>query len=168
MGKLLDSWDTTVSASYRLFGLVDAAMGAESFDAGADRSKWLLPGPGLVYLQVPSQVGTTVIRLESWTGAPAQPPGQWAGYEEVEVDLPEGELQLQTLDSGVLEILPLVLPSSGRYRMRWHWVFNPDGGPFTSPLEGSSDVLATPGGHEAALRGEDQFCLVQIWRTATR
>ncbi|MFI6728666.1 hypothetical protein [Streptomyces atratus] len=167
MGRLLDSCDTTVSASYRLFGLVDTTMGAETFDVDADRSKWLLPGPGLVYLQVPSEVGTTVIRLESWTSAPALPPGQWAGHEEVEVDLPEGELQLQTLDSGVLEIIPLVLPSPGRYRMRWQWVFNPDGGPFTSPLEGSSDVLATPGGHEAALGGEDQFCLVHIWRTAT-
>ncbi|MEV7660046.1 hypothetical protein AB0O39_38590 [Streptomyces anulatus] len=156
-----------MSASYRLFGLVDTAMGAETFDVDVDRSKWLLPGPGLVYLQVPSEVSTTVIRLESWTSTPAQPSGQWAGHEKVEVDLPEGELQLQTLDSGVLEILPLVLPSPGKYRMRWQWVFNPDGGPFTSPLEGFSDVLSTPGGHEAALGGEDQFCLVQIWRTAT-
>lgn len=69
-------------------------QGGETFDAGADRSKWLLPGPGLVYLQVLSEVGTTVTRLESWTSAPAQPPGQWAGHEEIELDLPEGELQL--------------------------------------------------------------------------
>ncbi|MFI9781264.1 hypothetical protein OG698_10340 [Streptomyces sp. NBC_01003] len=166
MGRLLDSCDTTVSASYRLFGLVDTTMGAETFDDDADRSKWLLPGPGLVYLQVPSEVGTTVIRLESWATAPALPPGQWAGQEEVEVDLPEGDLGLQTVDGGLREI-PLVLPSPGTYRMRWQWVFNPAAGPFTSPLQGCSDVLVTPAGHEAALGGEDQFCLVQIWRTAT-
>lgn len=65
MGRLLDFYETTASASYRLFGLVDTTMGAETFDADADQSKYLLPGPGLVYLQVPSEVGTTVIRLES-------------------------------------------------------------------------------------------------------
>lgn len=166
MSTLLDVCETTVSPSYRLFGLVDTTMRAETFDHDADRSKWLLPGPGLVYLQVPPEVGTTAIRVESWTTSPALPPGQWAGHEEVEVDLPEGELGLQTVDGGLREI-PLVLPSPGTYRMRWQWVFNPDTGPFTSPLQGCSDVLATPGGHEAALGGEDQFCLVQIWRTAT-
>ncbi|MFD5574968.1 hypothetical protein [Streptomyces cadmiisoli] len=166
MGRLLDSCETTVSASYRLFGLVDTTMGSETFDDDADRSKWLLPGPGLVYLQVPSEVGTTAIRLESWTSAPALPPGQWAGCDEVEVDLPEGELGLQTIDGGLREI-PLVLPSPGTYRMRWQWVFNPDAGPFTSPLQGRSDVLATPSGDISALGEDDQFCLIQIWRTAT-
>ncbi|MGW8569854.1 hypothetical protein [Streptomyces niveus] len=166
MSRLLDVCETTVSPSYRLFGLVDTSMGAETFDHDATRSKWLLPGPGLVYLQVPPQVVKTAIRMESWTTSPALPPGQWAGHEEVEVDLPEGELGLQTVDCGLSEI-PLVLPSPGTYRMRWQWVFNPDTGPFTSPLQGCSDVLATPGGHEAALGGEDQFCLVQIWRTTT-
>lgn len=165
MGRLLDSCDTTVRASYRLFGLVDMTMGAETFDADADMSNWLLPGPGLVYLQVPSQVGRTVIRLESWSTPPALASGEWAGREEVEVELPEGELGLQTGDGGLVQI-PLVLPSPGTYRMRWQWVFNPDTGPFTSPLEGRSEVLATQAGHEGALRGEDQFCLVQIWRTA--
>ncbi|WP_234440611.1 hypothetical protein [Streptomyces rimosus] len=154
-----------MSVSYRLLGLVDTTMGSETFDDDADRTKWLLPGPGLVYLQVPSEVGTAVIRLESWTTAPALPPGRWAGREEVEVDLPEGELGLQTVDGGLWDI-PLVLPSPGTYRMRWQWVFNPDAGPFTSPLRGCSDVLPTPAGHDAALDGKDQFCLVQIWRTA--
>lgn len=165
MGRLLDSCDTTVSASYRLFGLFDMTMGAETFDAAADMTNWLLPGPGLVYLQVPDQVGRTVVRLESWSTPPVLPPGQWAGREEAEVELPEGELGLQTVDGGLVQI-PLVLPSPGTYRMRWQWVFNPDAGPFTSPLEGHSEVLAKQSGHEAALRGEDQFCLVQIWRTA--
>ncbi|MEU6678474.1 hypothetical protein [Streptomyces sp. NPDC046925] len=54
----------------------------------------------------------------------------------------------------------------GARRMRWQWVFNPDAGPFTSPLRGCSDALTTPAGHEAALGGEDQYCLVQIWRAA--
>ncbi|GGK16504.1 hypothetical protein GCM10011583_55540 [Streptomyces camponoticapitis] len=164
MSRLLDACETTVSPSYRLFGLVDTTMGAETFDDDADRSKWLLPGPGLVYLQVPSQVTTTAIRLESWTTALAPPPGQWAGHEELQVDLPEGELGLQTVDGGLSEI-PLVLPSPGTHRMRWQWVFNPETGPFASPLQDCSDVLPTPAGHEAALGGKDQFCLVQIWRT---
>lgn len=165
MGRLLDSYETTVSASYRLLRLHDTTMGSETIDDDADRTKWLLPGPGLVHLQTPPQVGTVAIRLESWTTAASPPPGPWAGQEEVEVTLPEGELGL--VDAWPWEI-PLVLPSPGTYRMRWQWVFNPNTGPFTSPLEGRfGDVLDNPGGHEAGLGGQDQFCLVQIWRTAT-
>ncbi|MDG4857009.1 hypothetical protein P8605_02345 [Streptomyces sp. T-3] len=168
MGRLLDSYETTVSASYRLLGLHDTTMGAETFDDDADRSNWLLPGPGLVYLQTPPEVGTVAIRLESWTTAPAPPTGPWAGQEEVEVDLPEGELRLQAPTAGPWEI-PLVLPSPGAYRMRWQWVFNPDvGRTFTSPLEGCfGDPLDNPGGHEAAMGEQHQYCLVQIWRTAS-
>ncbi|MFI9024126.1 hypothetical protein [Streptomyces sp. NPDC053560] len=166
MTRLLDSCEAKVSASYRLLGLHDNTMAAETFDDEADRTKWLLPGPGLVYLQTPPEVVTVAIRLESWTTAPSPPPGPWAGQEEVEVDLPEGELQLQTVDGGMWEI-PLVLPSPGTYRMRWQWVFNPDTGPFASPLKGCSDVLATPTDYEAELHGQDQFCLVQIWRTVS-
>ncbi|WP_030253905.1 hypothetical protein [Streptomyces violens] len=166
MSRLLDSYEANVSASYRLLGLHDTTMAAETFDDDADRTKWLLPGPGLVYLQTPPEVGTVAIRLESWTTAPSPPPGPWAGREEVEVELPEGELQLQTVDGGMWE-LPLVLPSPGTYRMRWQWVFNPDiGRSFTSPLKDCFDVLDNPGGHEADLDGQHQFCLVQIWRTA--
>ncbi|EOT03795.2 hypothetical protein [Streptomyces noursei] len=166
MRRLLDSFQTNTSASYRLLGLHDTTMGAETFDADADRTKWLLRGPGLVYLQTPPEVITVAIRLESWTTAPPPPSGPWAGQEEGEVELLEGELQLQTIDCGMEEI-PLVLPSPGTYRMRWQWVFNPDiGRTFTSPLKDRfGAVLDNPGGHEADLKGQDQFCLVQIWRT---
>ncbi|MDQ8704567.1 hypothetical protein RCO28_19030 [Streptomyces sp. LHD-70] len=166
MRTLLDSCETTASPSYRLLGLHDTTMGAETFHDDADRTKWLLPGPGLVYLQAPSQVITVAIRLESWTTEPPLPPGTWAGREEVEVDLPEGELCLQTVDGGEMAELPLVLPSAGTYRMRWQWVFNPDRGPFTSPLEGRDGVLDQLGAGAADLDGRDQFCLVQVWRTA--
>ncbi|MDQ8704867.1 hypothetical protein RCO28_20570 [Streptomyces sp. LHD-70] len=79
------------------------------------------------------------------------------------MELPEGELAIATIDSGSTEI-PLVLPSPGTYRMRWQWAFNPERGPFTSPLEGPREDLEMPPGHEGELNDRDQFCLVQIWR----
>ncbi|MEV8312001.1 hypothetical protein AB0P36_32995 [Streptomyces flavidovirens] len=161
MSRLLDACETTVSPSYRLFGLVDTSV--DTCTPDADRSHWLLPAPGMVYLQVPSEVINASVRLESWSTAPPVPSARWSGREEVAVKLPEGELGLATIDDGVEEI-PLVLPSPGTYKMRWQWVFNPESGPFTFPLEGPRDPLETPTGHEAELNGKEQFCLVQMWR----
>ncbi|MET9768635.1 hypothetical protein [Streptomyces sp. NPDC006415] len=61
----------------------------------------------------------------------------------------------------------MVLPSPGTYRTRWQWAFNPDAGPFTSPLDDCfGEALDSPGGHEDALDGADQFILVQMWPNA--
>lgn len=164
MSRLLDSCETTVSPSYRLFGLVDTSV--DTFTPDSDRSNWLLSAPGMVYLQVPPEVINTFIRLESWSTAPHVPPARWSGREEVEVALPEGELGIATIDNGVEET-DLVLPSPGTYKMRWQWAFNPERGPFTSPLAGPRNPLEKPAGHEGEMNGKDQFCLVQIWRVST-
>ncbi len=119
----------------------------------------------MVYLQVPPQVIRAFVRLESWSTTPPKNTDQWSGTEEVEVELPGGELGLETIDDG-REDTPLILPSPGLYRMRWHWIFNPERGPFTSPLAGGRSVLPTTQGHEEELNGRDQYCLVRIWRTA--
>lgn len=163
MSKLLDAFETSVSPNYRLFGLVDTSV--ETYTPSTDFSKWLLSAPGMVYLQVPAQVIQTPVRLESWSTEPAPAPGPWAGQAEVDVELPTAELGIEVIADGMRRI-PLILPSPGTYRMRWHWVFNPEAGPFTSPLQGASAPLETPLGHEAELDGKDQYCLVQIWRIA--
>ncbi|MCM2414821.1 hypothetical protein [Streptomyces sp. RKAG290] len=102
--------------------------------------------------------------VDAFTPPPASS-ASWSGREEVEVALPEGELGVATVDDGVEEV-PLVLPAAGTYRMRWQWAFNPENEPFTSPLPGPRDSLASPPGHEGGLKGKDQFCLVQVWRVA--
>ncbi|MZE77892.1 hypothetical protein [Streptomyces xinghaiensis] len=71
-------------------------------------------------------------------------------------------LAVETIDGG-LENIPLVLPSPGRYRMRWKWVFNREHAPFFSPVRGVGDIHM-PSGHEGAVGESHQFCLVQIWR----
>lgn len=119
----------------------------------------------MVYLQVPPQVIRASLRLESWSTVPPVSIAQWSGAEDVEVQLPSGDLALETIDGGQTAV-PLILPSSGLYRMRWQWVFSRAGGPFTSPLAGSREPLFVPPGHEEKLAGVDQYCLVQIWRTA--
>jgi len=161
--RLLDAFETAITPSYRLFGLVDTTV--DTYSPNADRANWLLSAPGMVYLQVPPQVIRASVRLESWSTVPPKDTAQWSGTEEVEVELPEGDLALETIDCGQEEV-PLILPSPGLYRMRWHWIFNRERGPFTSPLAGSRAPLPTPPGHEEELNGKDQYCLVQIWRIA--
>ncbi|MCM2579713.1 hypothetical protein [Streptomyces meridianus] len=162
MSRLLDVFETVVSPSYRIFGLVDTSV--DTYAPHADRTNWLLSAPGMVYLQVPPQVIRASVRLESWSTAPPVSDAQWSGAEDVEVELPGCDLALETIDGGQKEV-PLILPSSGFYRMRWQWIFNRAGGPFTSPLEGPRDPLHIPLGREEKLNGADQYCLVQIWRT---
>ncbi|MFH9065551.1 hypothetical protein ACH4GM_30640 [Streptomyces coeruleorubidus] len=163
LSRLLDDFETAVSPSYRFFGLVDASV--DTYAPHADRTNWLLSAPGMVYLQVPPQVIRVSVRLESWSTVPPASDAPWSGTEDVEVALPGGDLALETIDGGQEEV-PLVLPSSGLYRMRWQWVFNRAGGPFTSPLAGGREPLPMPPGNEEKLNGADQYCLVQIWRTA--
>ena len=162
MSRLLDFHETTVSPSYRIFGLVDTSI--DTYAPHADRSQWLLPAPGMVYLQVPPQVIRASVRLESWSTVPPPRDEEWSGTEEVEVELPGGDLALETIDGGQKEI-PLILPSSGLYRMRWRWIFSPAGGDFTSPLAGMREPLLVPLRNEEKLNGADQYCLIQIWRT---
>ncbi|MGW5134736.1 hypothetical protein [Streptomyces sp. NPDC004135] len=163
MSRLLDFDETTVSPSYRIFGLVDTSI--DTYAPHADRSQWLLSAPGMVYLQVPPQVIRASVRLESWSTVPPPSDVEWSGTEEVEVELPGGDLALETIDGGQKES-PLILPSAGLYRMRWQWIFNPAGGPFTSPLAGTGEPLPAPLRHEEKFNGADQYCLVQIWRVA--
>ncbi|MFE7570623.1 hypothetical protein ACFU76_27270 [Streptomyces sp. NPDC057539] len=161
MSRLLDVFETVVSPSYRLFGLVDTAV--DTYGLDPDNAHWLLSVPGLVYLQVPSQVIEAVVRLESWSTLPPEKDANWFGREEVEVELPGGDLGIHTIDGGVQQV-PLILPSSGLYKMRWQWMFNGERGPFTSPL--SWRTLQIMPGREEELDGKDQYCLVQIWRIA--
>lgn len=160
---MLDFFDTTVGPSYRIFGLVDTSV--DTYSPNADRANWLLSAPGMVYLQIPPQVIRASVRLESWSAVPPKDTAKWSGTEEVEVELPGGDLALETIDDGQKKV-PLILPSPGLYRMRWHWIFNPERGPFTSPLTGSRSPLPAMPGHEKELKGKDQYCLVQIWRIA--
>ncbi|MFF4324202.1 hypothetical protein [Streptomyces sp. NPDC001568] len=162
MSRILDVYETVVGPSYRLFGLVDTAVDPCAPDASD--SRWLLSSPGVVYMQVPPQVVTAAVRLESWSTLPPQRGGQWFGREEVEVELPGGDLGMATIDGGRTDI-PLILPSPGLYRMRWQWRFNGARGPFVSPL--SWRTLDVPPESEAECEGNDQYCLVQIWRIAT-
>ncbi|WP_344383150.1 hypothetical protein [Streptomyces thermolineatus] len=162
MSRLLDVFETAVSPSYRLFGLVDTTV--DTYHPNSDHANWLLSAPGMVYLQVPPQVIRASVRLESWSTVPPESTAQWSGREDVELELPGCDLALETVDCGQ-EAIPLVLPSPGLYRMRWHWIFNREGGPFTSPLAGRREPLPMPPGHEEELNGNDQYCLVQIWRT---
>ncbi|MFF9221795.1 hypothetical protein [Streptomyces viridosporus] len=161
MSRLLDVFETVISPSYRIFGLVDEIV--DTYSPNADRANWLLSAPGMVYLQVPPQVIRASVRLESWSTVPPVSDAQWSGVEDVEVQLPGGDLALETIDGGRKKI-PLVLPSPGLYGMRWQWIFNREGGPFTSPLTGRREPLLMPPGHEDELNGKDQYCLVQIWR----
>ncbi|MFE4414007.1 hypothetical protein [Streptomyces sp. NPDC056821] len=161
MSRLLDVFETVITPSYRLFGLVDATV--DTYSPNADRANWLLSAPGMVYLQVPLQVIQASVRLESWSTTPPENSAQWSGTEEVQVEFPGGDLALETIDCGQEEV-PLILPSPGLYRMRWQWIFNRERGPFTSPLEGRRDPLLMSSGHEGELNGKDQYCLVQIWR----
>ncbi|MER6518625.1 hypothetical protein ABT246_17460 [Streptomyces sp. NPDC001553] len=163
LSRLLDGFETTVSPSYRIFGLVDTSV--DTYSPNADRAKWLLSAPGRVYLQVPPEVIRVSVRLESWSTAPPANDTSWSGAEEVEVELPGGELALETIDGGWQEI-PLILPSSGVYRMRWQWTLNRERGQFTSPLAGTREPLPMPPGLERKMDGTDQYCLIQIWRTA--
>ncbi|MBG0850394.1 hypothetical protein I2W78_00540 [Streptomyces spinoverrucosus] len=163
MSRMLDVFETVISPSYRIFGLVDTSV--DTYSPPADRTNWLLSAPGMVYLQVPPQVIRASVRLESWSTVPPAGDAQWSGAENVEVELPGGDLALETIDGGRKEV-PLILPSSGLYGMRWQWIFNREGGPFTSPLGGLREPLPMPPGHEEKLNGADQYCLVQIWRTA--
>ncbi|MFD9366711.1 hypothetical protein ACFWA6_03245 [Streptomyces sp. NPDC060020] len=163
MSRLLDGFETTVSPSYRIFGLVDTSV--DTYSPHADRTKWLLSAPGMVYLQVPPEVIRASVRLESWSTAPPASDASWSGSQDVEVELPGGELALETIDGGQREI-PLALPSSGLYAMRWQWIFNRERGEFTSPLAGIREPLPMPPGLEEKMDGTDQYCLIQIWRTA--
>ncbi len=115
----------------------------------------------MVYLQVPPQVVNASVRLECWSSIPPEKDANWFGREEVEVELPGGDLRIVTIDGG-MEEAPLVLPSPGLYKMRWHWMFNSERGPFASPL--SWHTLQIPPGADEELDGRDQYCLVQIWR----
>ncbi|URN12064.1 hypothetical protein LUW77_10765 [Streptomyces radiopugnans] len=162
MSRLLDAFETVVSPSYRLFGLVDTSVDAYGLDP--DDTHWLLSAPGLVYLQVPSQVIEAVVRLESWSTPPPEKDARWFGREEVEVEIPGGDLGIYTIDGGVQEI-PLIIPSPGLYKMRWQWMFNGERGPFVSPI-GGARTLQIPPGQEKELAGKEQYCLVQIWRIA--
>ncbi|MFB7269746.1 hypothetical protein [Streptomyces sp. NPDC056244] len=161
MSRLLDTYETVVSPSYRLFGLVDTTV--DTYGPDADDAHWLISAPGLVYLQVPSQVINLAVRLESWSTLPPEKDAHWFGREEVEVELPGGDLGIHAIDGGVQRV-PLILPSPGLYKMRWQWMFNGARGPFTSPL--SWRTLQIPPGQEEELGGKDQYCLVQIWRIA--
>ncbi|OWA26794.1 hypothetical protein B9W61_00415 [Streptomyces sp. CS057] len=161
MSRILDTYEITVSPSYRLFGLMDTSI--EPYGLDPDDTRWLLSVPGLVYLQVPSAVITSTVRLESWSSKPPENNGNWFSHEEVEVELPTGELGIHTIDGGVQNV-PLTLPSAGLYKMRWQWMFNGSRGPFLSPI-GGARVLPVPPGQESELKGKDQYCLVQIWRT---
>lgn len=67
MRRLLDAFETTVSPNYRAFGLVDTSV--DTHTPNADFSRWLVSAPGMVYLQVPSQVIRASLRLESWSTA---------------------------------------------------------------------------------------------------
>jgi hypothetical protein len=163
LSRLLDVFDTAVTPGIRVFGLVDTSV--DTYAPHTDRKNWLISAPGMVYLQVPPQVIRASVRLESWSTAPPVSDVQWSGTEDVEVELPGCDLALETIDGGQDEV-PLILPSSGFYRMRWQWIFNRAGGPFTSPLAGSGEPLPMPPGNEEKLNGADQYCLVQIWRTA--
>ncbi|MEU4682561.1 hypothetical protein [Streptomyces xinghaiensis] len=160
MSRLMDVYETKISPDHQLFGLVDAGVDRDFPDP--DDTKWLLSMPGMVYLQVPSQVFYTALRLESWSATPPDGSIEWSGQEEVEVGLPTGELAVETIDGGLANI-PLVLPSPGQYRMRWKWVFNREHAPFFSPVRGVGDIRI-PSGHEGDLNESQQFCLVQIWR----
>ncbi|MFI6526832.1 hypothetical protein [Streptomyces uncialis] len=164
LSRLLDSYEADVSPSYRIFGLVDTSV--DTYSPHTDRANWILSAPGMVYLQVPPQVIRASVRLESWSTAP---PGnnsdQWSGTADAEVELPGGELALETIDGGRTQV-PLVLPSPGLYGMRWHWIFSRLSGPFTSPLADRSAPLLMVLGREEELSGSDQYCLVQIWRIA--
>lgn len=161
MSKMLDSHDMVVSPSYRLFGLMDTSI--EPYGLDPDDTHWLLSVSGLVYLQVPSQVIESAVRLESWSSEPPEVRKNWLGREEVEVELPSGELGIHTIDGGVQDV-PLILPSAGLYRMRWQWMFNGERGPFLSPI-GGARALPVPPVQEEELKGKDQYCLVQVWRT---
>ncbi|PVC94046.1 hypothetical protein DBP12_20070 [Streptomyces sp. CS014] len=163
MSNILGAHEIVVSPSYRLFGLMDTSVDPYGLDP--DDTRWLLSAPGLVYLQVPSAVINSTVRLESWSSKPPENPGKWFGREEVAVEFPTGELEIHTLDGGAQNI-PLTLPSAGLYEMRWQWMFNGNRGPFLSPI-GGARPLPVPPGQEGELKGKDQYCLVQIWRAPT-
>ncbi|MFJ9591017.1 hypothetical protein [Streptomyces acidicola] len=162
MSRLLDTYETVVSPSCRLLGLVDAAVDVYGLDP--DNAHWLLSAPGMVYLQVPSQVIEAVVRTESWSALPPEKDAHWFGREEVEVELPGGDLGIYIIDGGMRQI-PLVLPSPGLHKMRWQWIFNGERGPFISPI-GGARTLQIPPGQQEELAGKEQYCLVQIWRIA--
>ncbi|MER6409088.1 hypothetical protein ABZ918_33885 [Streptomyces viridosporus] len=104
---MLDVFETVIIPSYRIFGLVDTTV--DTYSPNADRANWLLSAPGMVYLQVPPQVIRASVRLESWSTVPPASDAQWSGVEDVEVQLPGGDLALETIDGGRKEI-PLALP----------------------------------------------------------
>jgi hypothetical protein len=139
--------------------LVDADV--DTYTPDTDNVHWLLSAPGMVYLQVPSQVVTAAVRLESWSAFPPEKDAHWFGREEVEVELPRGNLAIEIIAGGIQNV-PLTLPSPGLYRMRWQWMFNSEKGPFISPL--SWRTLDIPPRREEGLGDKDQYCLVQIWR----
>ncbi|MFH8237715.1 hypothetical protein [Streptomyces sp. NPDC018321] len=163
MSRLLDAFDARVFPSYRVFGLHDTSV--DPYGLEADPTKWLLSAPGLVYMQVPSQVIRAAVRLESWSTPPPEEDARWFGREEVGIRLPGGDLALHTVDGGRQEV-PLVLPSPGQYLMRWQWMFNSESGPFTSPL--SWRTLEVPPVRDDRLNGRDLYCLVQIWPSSVR
>lgn len=159
MSRLLDAFDARVSPSDGIFGVYDTSVDTPGVEA--DSAKWLLSAPGLVYMQIPSQVVRATVRLESWSTLPGEEIAQWFGREEVEMRLPSGDLAIYTIDGGRQEV-PLTLPSPGLFRMRWQWMFNSESGPFTSPL--SWRTLEVPSVRDERLKDRDLYCLVQIWR----
>lgn len=163
LSRLLDAYEAVVSPSYHRLGLVDASI--DTYEPNANYANWLLPGPGMIYLQVPSSVIEVSVRLESWSAVPSESADQWSGREAAEIDLPTAEVAVDTLDEGLTET-PLILPSPGVYRTRWFWAMNRERGPFYSSVRGQVGPLATPPGHEHELGGKDQYCLVQIWRVS--
>ncbi|MFC8822000.1 hypothetical protein [Streptomyces rochei] len=159
MSRLLDAFDARVSPSDGIFGLYDTSV--DTYGMEADSAKWLLAAPGLVYMQVPSQVIRATVRLESWSALPPKKDAPWFGREEVEVRIPSGDLAIYTIDGGRQEV-PLTLPTPGLYSMRWQWMLNRESGPFTSPL--SWRTLEVPPVRDERLDDRDLYCLVQIWR----
>jgi hypothetical protein len=164
LSRLLDVYEAVVSPSCNRLGLVDVSV--DTYEPNADDTRWLLPGPGMIYLQVPSSVIETSLRLESWTSTPEKSSEQWSGQGEEKIDLPTAEIAVDTIDD--LRETPLILPSPGIYRTRWLWVMNGERGPFYSPVKGHMGAVETPPGHRDELSGKDQYCLVQIWRETAK
>ncbi|MFD8151290.1 hypothetical protein ACFV28_11135 [Streptomyces sp. NPDC059720] len=162
MTRRLDHWELRTAISHGSFALFDRDTDT---DWPEPRVGVLRVAPGQVHVECPHGVTFVRLCLESWSTEPPARSDEWSGIQETEIALAHAELSLRLVDGGSLDT-DLMLPSSGRYRMRLLWVVSPESSCWSRDRELPPGPLPVPSGHADALADVDAFYLAQFWRTS--
>jgi hypothetical protein len=153
MAELVTAQDDGILVEYGVFGLMDLDVDGcpRPFPEGVSSGDEVVAAVSDNRLDFTSAARDhhAAVRLESWTGEPPEPDGDWAGGETVTVWLTSGVVELWSVTMGPSRVGTFEVDGAGRYQVRVWW-------------QGRDEAATLQMAGERILRGTEKY-LVRFW-----